>query len=155
MTRIRILVADDADFMYEMLENLIDKNRFEVVGYAADGEEAVKKFKELTPDLITMDILMPRMNGIRSIKEIRRMNPRARILVISALSDPDLIKEAMTSNGLDLLTRVIGTASGSGGLISGFAYYEVGKVVFDTWIARGHEVVFAKNTRLEIELAQR
>jgi hypothetical protein len=77
---------------------------------------------------------------------------------LAAVSDntgAGLVKEAMTSNGLDLLTRVIGTASGSGGLISGFAYYEVGKVVFDTWIARGHEVVFAKNTRLEIELAQR
>jgi hypothetical protein len=77
---------------------------------------------------------------------------------LAAVSDSTgagLIKEAMTSNGLDLLTRVIGTASGSGGLISGFAYYEVGKVVFDTWVARGHEVVFAKNTRLEIELAQR
>jgi hypothetical protein len=77
---------------------------------------------------------------------------------LAAVSDSTgagLLKEAMTSNGLDLLTRVIGTASGSGGLISGFAYYEVGKVVFDTWIARGHEVVFAKNTRLEIELAQR
>jgi hypothetical protein len=77
---------------------------------------------------------------------------------LAAVSDSTgagLVKEAMTGNGLDLLTRVIGTASGSGGLISGFAYYEVGKVVFDTWIARGHEVVFAKNTRLEIELAQR
>jgi hypothetical protein len=66
-----------------------------------------------------------------------------------------LMREALTSNGLDLLARVVGTASSNGGLISGFAYYEVGKVVFDTWIARGHEVVFAKNTRLEIELAQR
>jgi hypothetical protein len=77
---------------------------------------------------------------------------------LAAVSDSTgagLVKEAMTSNGLDLLTRVVGTAAGNGGLISGFAYYEVGKVVFDTWIARGHDVVFAKNTRLEIELAQR
>lgn len=77
---------------------------------------------------------------------------------LAAVSDSTgagLLKEAMTSNGLDLLTRVIGTASANAGLVSGFAYYEVGKVVFDTWIARGHEVVFAKNTRLEIELAQR
>ncbi len=65
------------------------------------------------------------------------------------------MREALSSNGLDLLARVVGTASANGGLISGFAYYEVGKVVFDTWIARGHEVVFAKNTRLEIELSQR
>ncbi len=77
---------------------------------------------------------------------------------LAAVSDSTgagLIREAMTTNGLDLLARVIGTASSNGGLISGFAYYEVGKVVFDTWIARGHEVVFEKNTRLEIELAQR
>lgn len=105
MARVRILVADDADFMYEMLENLIDKNRFEVVGYAGDGEEAVKKFKELTPDLVTMDILMPRMNGIKSIKEIRRLNPRARVLVISALSDPDLVKEAMAAGASDYITK--------------------------------------------------
>jgi hypothetical protein len=77
---------------------------------------------------------------------------------LAAVSDSTgagLIREAMSSNGLDLLTRIVGTASSNAGLISGFAYYEVGKVVFDTWIARGHEVVFAKNTRLEIELAQR
>jgi hypothetical protein len=77
---------------------------------------------------------------------------------LAAVSDSTgagLIKEAMTGNGLDLMTRVIGTISSNAGLGSGFAYYEVGKVVFDTWIARGHEVVFAKNTRLEIELAQR
>jgi len=77
---------------------------------------------------------------------------------LAAVSDSTgagLVREALSSNGLDLLTRVIGTASSNGGLISGFAYYEVGKVVFDTWIARGHEVTFAKNTRLEIELAQR
>jgi hypothetical protein len=77
---------------------------------------------------------------------------------LAAVSDSTgagLMREAMTSNGLDLVARVIGTASENAGLISGFGYYEIGKVVFDTWIARGHEVVFAKNTRLEIELAQR
>ena len=77
---------------------------------------------------------------------------------LAAVSDSTgagLIREALTSNGFDLLTRVVGTASANGGLITGFAYYEVGKIVFDTWIARGHEVVFARNTRLEIELAQR
>ncbi|HTZ59948.1 MAG TPA: hypothetical protein VMB49_17690 [Acidobacteriaceae bacterium] len=77
------------------------------------------------------------------------------LATVSDSTGAGLVKEAMTGNGLDLLTRVIGTASSNAGLITGFAYYEVGKVVYDTWIARGHEVVFAKNTRLEIELAQR
>jgi hypothetical protein len=77
---------------------------------------------------------------------------------LAAVSDSTgagLLKEAMAGNGMDLMTRIIGTASANAGIVSGFAYYEVGKVVYDTWIARGHEVVFAKNTRLEIELAQR
>jgi hypothetical protein len=77
---------------------------------------------------------------------------------LAAVSDSTgagLAREALSSNGFDLLTRVVGTAASNGSLISGFAYYEVGKIVYDTWIARGHEVVFAKNTRLEIELAQR
>ena len=77
------------------------------------------------------------------------------LATVSDSTGAGLVKEAMTSNGLDLLTRVIGTAASNGSLISGFAYYEVGKVVFDTWIARGHEVTFARNTRLEIELSQR
>ncbi len=66
-----------------------------------------------------------------------------------------LAREALAGNGLDMLTRVVGTAFSNGGLVTGFGYYEVGKVVFDQWIARGHDVVFARNTRLEIELAQR
>jgi hypothetical protein len=64
-------------------------------------------------------------------------------------------REALAGNGLDMLTRVVGTAFSNGGLVTGFGYYEMGKVVFDQWIARGHDVVFARNTRLEIELAQR
>ena len=77
---------------------------------------------------------------------------------LAAISDgpaAGLVREAMAGNGLDLLTRVIGTAASNGGLISGFGYYEAGKVVFDTWIARGREVIFEKNTRMEIELAER
>ncbi len=66
-----------------------------------------------------------------------------------------LVHEALAGNGLDMVTRVVGTALSDGGLITGFGYYEAGKVVFDQWIARGHDVVFPRNTRVEIELAQR
>ncbi|HEV2275730.1 MAG TPA: hypothetical protein VGR96_16270 [Acidobacteriaceae bacterium] len=66
-----------------------------------------------------------------------------------------VIREAIAGNGMDMLTRVVGTAFSNGGLITGFGYYEAGKIVFDQWIARGHDVVFARNTRIEIELARR
>jgi type IV secretory pathway VirB10-like protein len=66
-----------------------------------------------------------------------------------------VVREAMAGNGMDLLTRVVGTAFSSAGLVTGLGYYEAAKVVFDQFIARGHDVVFQNNTRLEIELAQR
>jgi hypothetical protein len=65
-----------------------------------------------------------------------------------------LIREAMASNGLNALTEVLGTAISSAGLINGFGYYEAGKVIFDQWIGRGHDVTFARNTRIEIALTQ-
>jgi hypothetical protein len=66
-----------------------------------------------------------------------------------------LMREALTSNGMDLVTQACGTAFSVGGLTTGFTYYEASKVVFDEWINRGHNVVFARNTRIEIQLAQR
>jgi hypothetical protein len=65
-----------------------------------------------------------------------------------------LLQDALTSNGMDAVTEVVGTAISSAALISGFTYYEAGKVVFDQWIGRGHDVVFARNTRIEIALTQ-
>lgn len=66
-----------------------------------------------------------------------------------------LMREALASNGMDLVTQVLATAFSNGGLTTGFTYYEAGKVVFDEWIGPGHNVVFPRNTRIEIELAQR
>jgi hypothetical protein len=76
------------------------------------------------------------------------------LAAVSGQAGSGLFQEAMAGNGLNVLTEVVGTAISSAGLINGFTYYEVGKVVFDQWIGRGHDVVFAKNTRIEIELNQ-
>jgi hypothetical protein len=66
-----------------------------------------------------------------------------------------VVTEAITGNGMDLVTRVAGALAADGGIVSGIGYYEAGKIVYDQWIGRGHEVAFARNTRLEIELAAR
>ena len=68
----RILIVDDAAFMRMMIKDILSKNGFEVVGAAADGMQAVEKYNELKPDLVTMDITMPEMDGIAALKEIDR-----------------------------------------------------------------------------------
>jgi hypothetical protein len=123
-----------------------------------EGDERVVHGRVIAAESVKSDRLQIDEEGQVKANGPNRFLAPITLGSLAAVSDSTgagLIREAMSSNGLDLLTRVIGTASANGGLISGFAYYEVGKVVFDTWIARGHEVVFAKNTRLEIELAQR
>lgn len=73
-----VLIADDTAFMRMTLRNVIEKNGYQVVGEAADGEEAIALYRELQPDLVTMDITMPKMDGITAIKEIMRIDPRPR-----------------------------------------------------------------------------
>jgi hypothetical protein len=123
-----------------------------------EGDERVVHGRVIAAESVRMDRLQIDNEGQIKAGGGNRFLAPITLGSLAAVSDSTgagLLKEAMTSNGLDLLARVVGTASSNGGLVSGFGYYEVGKVVFDTWIARGHEVVFAKDTRLEIELSQR
>lgn len=74
----RILVVDDAAFMRMMLKDILTKNDFEIVGEAEDGKKALEKYKELQPDLVTMDITMPEMDGIEAVKQIKNFDPEAK-----------------------------------------------------------------------------
>ena len=80
----RILVVDDAAFMRMMIRDILSKNGYEVVGEAQDGAQAIEKFKELRPDLITMDITMPEMDGIAALKEIKKIDGNAKVIMCSA-----------------------------------------------------------------------
>jgi hypothetical protein len=123
-----------------------------------EGDERVVHGRVIAAESIRSDRLQIDEEGMIKANGGSRFLAPITLGSLAAVSDNTgigLLREAMTSNGLDLLARVVGTASANGGLTTGFAYYEVGKVVFDQWIARGHEVTFAKNTRLEIELSQR
>jgi two-component system chemotaxis response regulator CheY len=72
-----ILVVDDAAFMRMMIKDILTKNGYQVVGEADNGLNAIDKYEELKPDLVTMDITMPEMDGITAVKEIRKKNPNA------------------------------------------------------------------------------
>ena len=89
----KFMVVDDSDVIRTKIQNVLDTEKFEIVGTAENGLEAVKQFTELRPRLMTVDITMPIMDGIQTITEIIKIDPDVRILVVSALADkPTLIK---------------------------------------------------------------
>ena len=81
----KVLIVDDAAFMRMMLKDILTKNGYEVVGEAENGAKAVEKYKEVTPDLVTMDITMPEMDGISALKNIRSIDSNAKVVMCSAM----------------------------------------------------------------------
>lgn len=89
-----VLIADDALFMRMMLKDLLKVNNFEVIGEAENGKEAVEKYRELQPDLILLDILMPNMDGLTAAKMILESYPEARIVMLSAMGQSSFLEQA-------------------------------------------------------------
>ncbi len=101
----RVLVTDDTAFMRMTLRNVLEKNGYEVIGEAADGEEAVALYAELRPDVVTMDITMPKMDGITAIKKILEMDPNAKVIVCSAMGQKPMVIEALNAGAKDFLVK--------------------------------------------------
>ncbi len=101
----RVLVADDASFMRQMIREIVEAEGYEVVGEAADGDEAIETYKEIQPDLVMMDIVMPRRSGIDAVKAILKLNPKARVIMCSALGQETLVAEAMDAGASDFIVK--------------------------------------------------
>ena len=101
----KILVVDDAAFMRMMIKDILVKNGYDVVGEASNGAEAVVRFRELEPDLVTMDITMPEMDGITALKEIKRSHPQARIIMCSAMGQQAMVLEAIQAGARDFVVK--------------------------------------------------
>jgi two-component system chemotaxis response regulator CheY len=91
----KILIVDDAAFMRMALRRILERKGFEVVAEAENGDVGVRKYREFKPDLVTMDITMPVMNGIEALKKIISNDPGAKIIMVSALGQQDYIREAI------------------------------------------------------------
>jgi two-component system chemotaxis response regulator CheY len=102
---IRILIADDALFMRNMIKEVFSGDDFEVVGEATNGVEAVEKYKELEPDVTTMDIVMPQKSGIEAVREIVEINKEAKIVMCSALGQESLVMEAIEAGAADFIVK--------------------------------------------------
>jgi len=101
----RVLVVDDAIFMRRMISEILEENGMEVVGEADTGAAAIKLYNELKPDLVTMDIIMPEMNGIDAVKEIIAIDAQAKIVMCSALGQQALVQEALAAGARDFLIK--------------------------------------------------
>lgn len=101
----RVLIVDDAAFMRMTLKRMLEKNGFEVVGEAENGFTGVKKYNECRPDLVTMDITMPEMDGIQALKMIRGINPEARVLMVSAMGQEGMVREAIVSGAKSFVVK--------------------------------------------------
>lgn len=101
----RILVTDDALFMRVTLKNILTRNGYEVVGEASNGVEAVRMYTQLKPDLVTMDITMPQMDGICALKEIRAQDPEAMVVMCTAMGQKNMVVEAIQAGAKDFIVK--------------------------------------------------
>jgi len=101
----RVLIVDDAAFMRMMIKDILTKNGYEVVGEAENGLKAVEKYLDLRPDLVTMDITMPEMDGITAVKEIKAQDPSARIIMCSAMGQQAMVIDAIQAGAKDFIVK--------------------------------------------------
>jgi two-component system chemotaxis response regulator CheY len=101
----RVLVTDDAAFMRMMIKNILVQNGHEVVGEAGNGKEAVEQYAALQPDICTMDITMPEMDGIAALKGILASDPSARVVMCSALGQEAKVIESIRSGAKDFIVK--------------------------------------------------
>ncbi|NLW08481.1 MAG: response regulator [Firmicutes bacterium] len=101
----RVMLVDDAKVMRLMLARIFEQAGYEIVGEASNGLEAVEKYKEIKPDLVMMDITMPEMSGIDAVKEIRNIDPDARIIMCTAMGQRPLVVEAITAGAMNYIVK--------------------------------------------------
>jgi two-component system chemotaxis response regulator CheY len=99
------MVVDDAAFMRKMLTDALSGGGHEIVGEAANGEEAVKRFQELRPDVTTMDITMPEKDGLEALREILALDPSAKVVMCSALGQESKVLEAIKGGAKDFVVK--------------------------------------------------
>ncbi|MEA2479800.1 MAG: two-component system, chemotaxis family, chemotaxis protein CheY [Thermoleophilaceae bacterium] len=101
----RVLVVDDAVFMRKVVSDALAKGGHEIIGEAANGQEAIDRFQELKPEVMTLDITMPEKDGLTALREIIAMDPQARVVMCSALGQETKVLEAIKAGAKDFVVK--------------------------------------------------
>ena len=113
----KVLIVDDAAFMRMMIKDILEKNGYDVIGEASNGLVAVDLYKKEKPDVVTMDITMPDMDGIEAVKQIRAFDPNAKIIMCSAMGQQEIVIKPL-GNTLSSLKEYIGATILGNGLVT-------------------------------------
>ena len=105
----RILIVDDAVFMRMKLKDILEKNGYEVAGEAQNGQEALDKYQVEKPDLVTMDITMPDVDGLDGLKMIMKADPNAKVVMCSAMGQQGMVMDAIKSGAVDFIVKPFNT----------------------------------------------
>ena len=100
-----VLICDDTPYIRTLMNNILSRAGFEVVGEATTGAEAIEKYMQLRPDLVTMDLVMREMGGLDAVRQIRNFDERARILVCSGVAPEGLVDEAIEAGASEFLVK--------------------------------------------------
>ena len=100
-----VMIVDDAAFMRMMIKDILSKNGYNIAAEAENGAIAVEKYKEVTPDLVLMDITMPEMDGIQALKAIKGSDPNANVIMCSAMGQQAMVIEAIQSGAKDFIVK--------------------------------------------------
>jgi two-component system chemotaxis response regulator CheY len=101
----RLLVVDDALFMRKLIRGVAIEAGWDVVGEAGNGEEAIALYQQLRPDLVTMDLVMPIMGGLDSLRRIREIDPQAQVVVVTALDQKQALMDSIRDGALDFIVK--------------------------------------------------
>ena len=101
----KVMIVDDAAFMRISIRNMLLKNGFEVVAEAENGADAIEKYNATMPDIVTMDITMPVMDGISALKEIKRINKSAKVVMVSALGQEAMVRDAVVAGAVGFIVK--------------------------------------------------
>ncbi|MGE5631536.1 MAG: response regulator [Caulobacteraceae bacterium] len=101
----KILVVDDAAFMRAAIRTMLERNGFEVVGEAENGMVGFEKYKELKPDVVTLDTTMPEMDGLEALKAIKQYDPKAKVIMVSAMGQEPMVMDAVVSGAKSFIVK--------------------------------------------------
>ena len=101
----RVLIVDDAMIMRRRIADIAGQAGWQVAGEAVDGEEAVRMYDDCRPDLVTLDIVMPKMDGVAALREIRSKDPQARIVMVTAVNQKDKLIECIGEGAVDFIVK--------------------------------------------------
>ncbi len=105
----RLLIVDDALIMRKRIKDIAERAGWEIAGEASNGEEAVEMYRKESPDLVTLDIVMPKMDGVTALKQVLAADPRARVVMISAVDQKEKLSECIGSGAVDFIVKPFDT----------------------------------------------